>query len=330
MADFYAQTSSLPEHVSSLAIIDRGLDHDIPDPRPDRAPSDPSASKPKGGIFNLKWPSKARNRQNSKESKPKSTYSHDSTGSTLPKFLSFTFSLTGKNLLIWKKSSEAIVRVELESNGGGRLINLGALLPGGVGGVGGVNGVGGVGGGDKCVNIRFVVEGHEWIAAILSHNVGHNTVSNANTLSPMLTCSTDEFQRLSLLVLHCSGLEEHSSLHSLDELQEPKCLAMSPDSNYVAIGFGTKIMLLNYQGSDLRWSETWQVPDFSVASSVRFQALSFAADSSCLAVSTQKRDINRSDEDDKVYSCVWRCDRGANAPLRLWSCRMPTASLPPF
>jgi hypothetical protein len=223
--------------------------------------------------------------------------------------------LTGKNLLIWKKSSEAIVRVELESNGGGRLINLGALLPGGVGG-------------DKCVNIRFVVEGHEWIAAILSHNVAHNTVSDVNT-RVIAGFSTDQFQRLSLLVLHCSGLEEHSSLHSLDELQEPKCLAISPDNNYIAIGFGTKIMLLNYEGSDQRWLETWQVPDFSIASSVRFQALSFAADSSCLAVSTQKRDINRSDEDDKVYSCVWRCDRGANAPLRLWSCRMPTASFLP-
>ncbi|KAH8671348.1 hypothetical protein BX600DRAFT_246753 [Xylariales sp. PMI_506] len=289
--DFRPQSSCLPEPVSFIDIIDR----DLEDPRPQRVAS---TGKPKGGgLFSLKWPgsAKGRNRQNSKDStKAKSIISQESGGTSLPKFLSFSFSLTGKNLLMWKKDSESLVRAELEVNGG-RLINLGALLPSGTDG-------------DKSVNIRFVVEGDEWIAAVLSHNISYN-------------------RRLSLLVLHSSGLPEHSALHPLDEHAEPRCLAISPDNRYIAIGFGTKVLLLHYQHAEQQWQRILQVPEFSATSAVRFQAMSFAADSSCLVVSTQKRDMGRSEDDDTVYSSVWRCDPGANAPLRLWSCRMPTDGL---
>jgi hypothetical protein len=147
----------LPEPVNFLDAIDR----EISDPRPERALP---TTKSKPSFFNLKWP--RGRRQNSKDSnKPKSTYSQDSSGSSLPKFLSFGFALSGKDLLIWKKDSQSMVRVELENNGG-RLLNLGALLPGG-----------GAAEGDLAINIRYVAEGSEWIAAIVSHNVFHTRVS---------------------------------------------------------------------------------------------------------------------------------------------------------
>jgi len=98
-------------------------------------------------------------RSDKKQERPKgssrSVTSHDSVGAMLPKFMSFSFSATGKNLLAWKKESEVLVRIELETFGG-RAIDLGDLLPQRVG--------------ERVVHIRHVVEGNEVIAAILSHN----------------------------------------------------------------------------------------------------------------------------------------------------------------
>lgn len=67
----------------------------------------------------------------------------------------FSFSMTGRNLLLWKKDGPCLVRLELESFGG-RQINTTTMLP-------------------KFDephkgNIRFAVEGNDWIAIVLNHN----------------------------------------------------------------------------------------------------------------------------------------------------------------
>lgn len=85
----------------------------------------------------------------------KSVASSDNQGSTLPRFLSFCFSFSGKSLILWKKDSPALVRVEVESRGS-RLLDLTAMLP--------------VSDEVRAVNIRNVVEGNDWICALISHN----------------------------------------------------------------------------------------------------------------------------------------------------------------
>lgn len=174
---YQSPSSSLPEPVSFLQVINGQIEDPwtlpIPIATPPFTEQQQQQQQPKSSSssssksrFNLKWPgSKTKARRESKDSRPKSIYSVDSAAggaSNLPKFLSFAFSLTGRNLLIWKKYSEALVRFELEKKGA-RLIDLGALLPGGTDG-------------DKPVNIRFVAEGDEWIVAVVSHAISHRRV----------------------------------------------------------------------------------------------------------------------------------------------------------
>ncbi|KAI1862629.1 uncharacterized protein JN550_010154 [Neoarthrinium moseri] len=125
-------------------------------------------------------------------------------------------------------------------------------------------------------------------------------------------------------MFHVSGLPEFTSLHQLDEHAEPRCLTISPDNAYIAIGFGAKVLLFRYQGAEQQWLRILHVLEFDFAANIRFQALSFSADSTCLAVASQKRGTTRTQDDDTVYSSVWRCEPGANAPLKLWTCQMPT------
>jgi hypothetical protein len=86
----------------------------------------------------------------------KSVASADSqSGSKLPSYLSFCFSLSGENLLIWKKDGQALVRIEVESRGS-RLLDLTDILPAP----------------DEvtAITIRYVAEGNDWICMLLSHN----------------------------------------------------------------------------------------------------------------------------------------------------------------
>lgn len=86
----------------------------------------------------------------------KSVASGDSQGgSTLPKYLSFCFSLSGEYLLIWKKDGQSLVRVEVESRGS-RLLDLTDMLVAT----------------DEviAITIRYVAEGNDWICVLLSQN----------------------------------------------------------------------------------------------------------------------------------------------------------------
>jgi hypothetical protein len=85
----------------------------------------------------------------------KSIPSLKNAGGTLPSQLSFCFSLSGNNLILWKKDSLALVRIEIESRGS-RLLDLTDMLP--------------ASNESRAVNIRHVAEGSDWICAIISHN----------------------------------------------------------------------------------------------------------------------------------------------------------------
>ncbi|KAI8633817.1 hypothetical protein F5Y19DRAFT_471071 [Xylariaceae sp. FL1651] len=273
--------------LSSLGFIDNHLEEFRP-VTPSRPPTAPEQKR--NGLFNLKWPG-SKSKPDHKKAQPKSMYSQDSNESGLPKFMSFVFSLTGRTLLVWKKDSESLARIELEATGH-RSISLGELLPGGTDI-------------DRLVSIRFAVEGSEWISAIVTHNVANQ-------------------RRLSLYVLHCSGIPERSSLYPLDDHTEPRCLAISPNNLFVAVGFGTKVLLLHYQGAEQQWLRILHIPELTNPSTARFQVIRFSEDSSYVVVSTQKRDAIRSEDDDIVFTNVWRCEPGSNSPLMLWPCRMPT------
>ncbi|KAI5922068.1 hypothetical protein F4810DRAFT_721593 [Camillea tinctor] len=262
---------TLPEPVSYLHSIERELSEIRPFTPSRDPPPEPSQPQPKRtGFCSRKWLG-SKPKPSRKDSKPKSTYSQDSNGEpTLPQFLSFGFSHTGKNLLIWKKDGEALVRIEVEADGG-RLLDLREMLPLSEGEGDAV---------DILVNLRFAAEGDEWIAAIISYNITHQ-------------------RRTSLLMFHSSGLPKHSTLYPLNNYAiKPRCLAISPDNAFLAAGG---------------------------PATPRFQALGFSADSSCLAVSTQIRhSMLRSDDDDSVFTRVWRCEPGSNDSMALWPCRMPT------
>ncbi|KAI1425702.1 hypothetical protein F5Y12DRAFT_784478 [Xylaria sp. FL1777] len=279
---------TLPEPIASLSIIDSHLEEFRPATR--SPPSTASPEQKRNGLFNIKWHG-SKIKSDRKNPQPRSMYSQESNDSALPKFMSFTFALTGGALLVWKKDGNAIVRMDLGAPVH-RSISLGELLPGNTDI-------------DRSTNLRFAVEGSEWIAAIVAHNVANQ-------------------RRLSLLIVHCSGLPERSSVYPLDDHTEPRCLAISPNNAFVAVGFGTKVLLLYYQGAEQQWLRVLRIPELTNPSMARFQVMNFAGDSSCLAVSTQKRDVIRSEEDDVVFTHVWRCEPGSNYPLTLWPCRMPT------
>ncbi|OXV05766.1 hypothetical protein Egran_06465, partial [Elaphomyces granulatus] len=155
------------------------------------------SGKPSKFGFLARWKGSAPAPSRSTRS-TKSSTSQDGHGSTLPRYLMFSFSMTGRNLLLWKKDGHCLVRFELESSGG-RQIDTTSMLP-------------------KFDephkgNIRFAAEGNDWIAIVLNHN-----------------------RRLILIVLHSSGLADESSVQLIEDRVEPTCLTMSPDSNYVAVG----------------------------------------------------------------------------------------------
>ncbi|KAI0974012.1 hypothetical protein F4678DRAFT_394665 [Xylaria arbuscula] len=279
---------TLPEPIASLSIIDSHLDS-FRFATPSQS-STTSLDLKRNGIFNIKWPG-SKFKSDRKKPQPKSTYSQESNDSELPKFMSFIFALSGVALLVWKKDGSTLVRMELEVPAH-RSINICELFPGAADI-------------DHSASIRFAVEGRDWISAVVAHNVAHQ-------------------RRLSLLVVHCSGLPERSSVYPLDDHTEPRCLAISPNNVFIAVGFGTKVLLLYYQGAEQQWLRILRIPELTNPSMARFQMLSFSGDSSCLAVSTQKRDTMRSEDDDVVFTHVWRCEPGSNSPLTLWPCRMPT------
>jgi hypothetical protein len=133
-----------------------------------------------------------------------------------------------------------------------------------------------------------------------------------------------------LLVLHESGLASHASLRQLDAAQPPTCLAISPDNNFVAVGLGPRVLMLQYTGFNLQWGTTLSVPDFVSAKAVKFQTVNFSQDSTSLVVSTQRNDPRRSQDDDAVYTYVWRCQPVPGDPTRLWMTKMPTVSAKPW
>src|SRR3569833_3469150 len=117
-----------------------------------------------------------------------------------------------------------------------------------------------------------------------------------------------------LLVLHESGLASHASLRPLEARQIPTCLAISPDNEYVAIKLDIHVLLLRYSGFNLQSGVTLTVPDFTNPSHIMFQTCSFAPDSSCLVVSTQRNDPRRSTDGDAVYTYVWPCQQVPGGP----------------
>jgi hypothetical protein len=80
--------------------------------------------------------------------------SSENTGS-FPKYLSFCFSLSGTNILIWKKDGQALVRIEVESRRS-RLLDLKDMIP--------------TSDEANTVTIRYVAEGNDWISVLMSHN----------------------------------------------------------------------------------------------------------------------------------------------------------------
>jgi hypothetical protein len=108
----------------------------------------------RGLLSHFFSPSPATKTQKASRS-TKSVTSADSPVSTLPRYLSFCFSLSGKSLILWKKDSQALIRIETESRGS-RLLDLADILPAS-------DEVG-------TVNIRYVAEGNDWICVLISYN----------------------------------------------------------------------------------------------------------------------------------------------------------------
>lgn len=104
--------------------------------------------------FLSRWISPSSPKPSSSRS-TRSSESRDPLGSPLPRYMSFTFSMSGRNLLLWKKDSRSFVRVELESYGS-RLIDTAAMLPPSAEA--------------QAVNIRYAAEGNDWIAIVMSLN----------------------------------------------------------------------------------------------------------------------------------------------------------------
>jgi hypothetical protein len=155
---------TLPEPIESLGIIDSHIERLRANASP-RAPTVAQTApveQKRNGLFNIKWPG-SKTKTEGKKAPPKSTYSQESNDSELPKFMAFAFALTGNALLVWKKDSEALVRIELETSVH-RYINLGEMLPGKPNM-------------DRMASIRFAVEGSEWISAIVAHTVANQRVS---------------------------------------------------------------------------------------------------------------------------------------------------------
>ncbi|KAJ8106407.1 hypothetical protein ONZ43_g7074 [Nemania bipapillata] len=229
----------MPEPITSLSHIDSHIEESRSRTPSSRPPTAPPEQK-RNGLFNIKWPG-PKIMPDRKKSEPRSTYSQESHDSELPRHLSFTFALTGRALLLWKKDGDVL--------------------------------------------------------------------------------------RSSLFVMHQSGRPEHSSLHPLDDHIEPRCLAISSNNAFVAVGFGTRVLLLHYAGAEQQWLRILHIPEITNPSTARFQVIQFSADGSCLAVSTQKRDAIRSEDDDVVFTHVWRCEPGSNSPMTLWPCKMPTVGI---
>jgi hypothetical protein len=130
-----------------------------------------------------------------------------------------------------------------------------------------------------------------------------------------------------LLVLHSSGLREESTLHFINEQLDPRALAISPDNSFIAVSFGTRIHLFNYQGCYQQWDTILAVPAFTIPADVKFQVVSFSSDNTTLVVATQRHDIFRSAEDDTISTYVWKCTRIHPPPQKMGACKMPTVSL---
>ncbi|KAH8892811.1 hypothetical protein GQ53DRAFT_822325 [Thozetella sp. PMI_491] len=198
-----------------------------------------------------------------------SSASGDSTELSLPKLLCFSFSTNGENLLLWKKESECLVRIELASSGG-RQIDLTGLLSG--------NGLGG------SLGIRYAAEGDTVIVVVATYN-----------------------RNLVLGLLDASGLPHLTNLQQLDGRLEPYSLAISPNNSFVALALGVQVLLFAFNGFELLWKAGFEIPELRDPAAVRFQACSFASDSASLVVSTQRTDRQRSSLDDVVQTYVWKC-----------------------
>jgi hypothetical protein len=134
------------------------------------------------------------------------------------------------------------------------------------------------------------------------------------------------WQQLTLLVLHSSGLCEESTSHFIDEQLDPRALAISPDNSFIAVSFGTRIHLFNYQGCHRQWGTLLIIPAFTTLADVKFQVVNFSSDNTALVVATQRHDIFRSADDDTISTYVWKCTRSPPQPQKMGTCKMPTVS----
>lgn len=113
-------------------------------------------------------------------------------------------------------------------------------------------------------------------------------------------------------------------MHFIQEQFDPRALAISPDNSFIAVGFGTRIHLFNYQGCHQQWHTILTVPDFTIPVEVKFQVVNFSSDNTTLVAATQRYDIFRSAEDDTISTYVWKCIRQPPSPQKMGSCKMPT------
>jgi hypothetical protein len=128
-------------------------------------------------------------------------------------------------------------------------------------------------------------------------------------------------------MLHSNGLLEYSTLHFINEQVDPKALAISPDNSFIAVGFGTRVHLFNFQGCHQVWQTILTVPGFTIPSEAKFQVANFSSDSATLVVATQRHDVFRSAEDDTISTYVWQCAPQPPPPQKMGACKMPTVRL---
>ncbi|KAH7146708.1 hypothetical protein B0J13DRAFT_621660 [Dactylonectria estremocensis] len=227
-----------------------------------------------------------------KRTKPDAAPSIVSTGTSGDiRHLSFCFSSDGVSILLWKKNSLVIARLDAQGDSG-RPIDLMPILHQGEGGQA------------TPGSTLFVAEGCGVIASIVSQGTG-------------------KF----LVILDHSGLAERSAVLPLQGMT-PLCLAISRCNSFVAVGLAERVLLvrLTEHKMGFDWAVTISIrgPSSFDGMTVASQICNFTANGRYLIVATQISDRHQSSEDGSIHTALWTCEREAKGPFQLPCCKMPT------
>jgi hypothetical protein len=104
----------------------------------------------------------------------------------------------------------------------------------------------------------------------------------------------------------------------------PRSLVISRSNAFIAIGYYSFVHLYSFQQTTKVWDAHIPIPDFGLEEQMRFQVLSFSADSRYLTVATQRFDKQKGKDDNSVTVRVWRCEQFPGEGTLMGYCFMPT------